>query len=139
MTESDFFFISYNIHRFLFFCRKKSAYLYMEISLRSGQLVRWKNIQWEENLVGPEKKGFVYNAEAVTQIKQFRFFPPPSLSKSQCLFVSLCLFPVCSCVPYTITCLLLSLTLPKHHQQSIRCLKWLPVPPSPSYLLSLRM
>lgn len=75
----------YIIHTYLLFQKIKSAYLNMEISLRSDQLVGWQNSQWEENLVGLQKQGFVSNIEAVTPIKQFGFLPPLSL----CLCLSL--------------------------------------------------
>lgn len=67
----------------------------MKISLRSEQLVGWQNSQWGKKCWTP---GFVYNKEAVTQIKQFSIWPPLCLSlllslskpdsRSFCLFFS---------------------------------------------------
>lgn len=54
----------------------------MKMSPRSGQLVGWKTTQWKEKLVGLERQGFVYNAQAVTPIKQFSLLPVPFLHLS---------------------------------------------------------
>ena len=77
----------FNLHTFKI---KTAAYLSMEISLRSDQLVGWLNSQWKENLVGLQTQGFVCNEEAVTPIKQFGFWPLLSLTPDRTVCLPLC-------------------------------------------------